>query len=164
MGKQRRSGDWMVARTQHKAEQIALRNLNAQGFETYLPLLRCQSVRGVRRVEPLFERYIFIKQTPQWRSINGTRGVHALFTYGETPALARAWEVEAIRASENELGYIDPYSRRDFKRGEEVSPRSGAFSGQIGKFAEMTSIERCLVLFEVLGKTVSVEMRVSALA
>lgn len=154
----------MVARTQHQAEHTALRHLGYQGYEAYLPLIRCQSVKGVRRIEPLFERYIFIRETAQWRSINGTRGIVALFTHGDVPVFAREFEVERFREAENDLGYIDPYSHRSFTAGQSVSPRSGAWTGQIGKFIGMTSTERCRVLFELLGNKVSVEMRVSALA
>lgn len=123
---------------------------------------------GVRRVTPLFEGYIFVRDCPQWRSISGTRGVKSLLLADGRPLHARDHEIQHIRSLEDDLGYCstspDDWARRGRKPGDLVSPRSGPWSGQIGKILEMPGRDRVTLLFSLLGKDVRVSVRTQDLA
>ena len=82
---------WYVARTLPQREFHAARQLNNQGFRTFVPRF-WKNRRHARKVEtisaPLFPRYIFVvvdRTRDRWRSINGTLGVDRLLMYGGEP-------------------------------------------------------------------------------
>lgn len=164
------SDNWIVAETRWGDEFVALRNLSHQEFDAYLPLMRLPANKcGVRRPVPLFEGYIFVRETSRWKSICGTRGVKtALVTDRGTPMYARACEIAHIRSLEDEIGYcsVSPadWARRGRKPGDLASPRSGPWSGQAGRIVEMSGRDRCVLLMSLLGRDVRVNMRTSELA
>lgn len=170
-----------MVRSHFGEEHTASRNLSAQGHEVYLPLTRLpRNIRtGVRRIVPLFEGYLFVRETPEWKSMNGTRGVQRVLTYsrgerGDTdnifPSRVLDRDISDIRRYEDDLGYLpaDPadWVSRDarLRAGDIVSPRSGPWTGQLGRILEMSTTQRCVVLFEMLGRGVRVTMRTSELA
>src|SRR5690349_23061473 len=75
---------WFAVNTQPFAEARAQRNLENQGFRTFMPRRRkmLRHARKLTTVEaPLFPRYLFISFDPrrdQWRKVNGTFGVSHL--------------------------------------------------------------------------------------
>lgn len=169
MGKRKtKSKDWFVVRSRWGDEFTAQRHLSRQGHEVYLPLMRLPRNRlGVRRVCPLFEGYLFIRQTPQWRHVFSTRGVFDVMRTAETPLRAKDHEIQRIRALEDELGYCstspEDWARRGRKPGDHASPRSGPWTGQLGRILEMDGRDRCVLLFSLLGRDVRVNMRTSDL-
>lgn len=175
----RKSRDWFVICSHFGEEHTASRNLSAQGHEVYLPLMRLpRNIRtGVRRAVPLFEGYLFIRETPTWKNANGTRGVQRVITYScgkrgddVLPSRVLDRDISAIRRCEDELGYLpaEPTdwvsSEARLRVGDIVSPRSGPWTGQLGRILELSAAQRCVVLFEMLGRGVRVTTRTSELA
>ncbi|UUZ76152.1 hypothetical protein LP414_33100 [Polaromonas sp. P1(28)-13] len=69
-------GDWYVAYTQPKREQVAVANLEQQGFEAYLPQYKTfkKSPAGLLvAFEPMFPRYVFFRPGNAGQSISGAR-------------------------------------------------------------------------------------------
>ena len=85
---------WYVIHTKPRQEQRALVNLEAQGYQCFLPLLQREAlVRGALYIhkEPLFARYLFIfldstQDGKSWSPIRSTLGVSKLLTFGSEPA------------------------------------------------------------------------------
>src|SRR5262245_59267691 len=78
---------WFLAHTQPKNEWKAELHLGAQGFRTYLPLIR-KTVRHARQLRtvraPLFPRYLFVildLKRDRWLLVRSTVGVSRLFTH-----------------------------------------------------------------------------------
>jgi transcription antitermination factor NusG len=70
---------WYAVYTHVNFEERVASALEAQGFEVYLPMLRCWDRRkGTLTWKPAFPRYLFVHclLTPsEWRAIKKTRGV-----------------------------------------------------------------------------------------
>ena len=79
---------WHVIRTKVREEFRALENLQAQGFEVFLPTCQVQKKQQGKvklATEPLFARYLFIRLsdiTSNWFPIRSTRGVAQLLRFG----------------------------------------------------------------------------------
>ena len=55
---------WYVIYTKSRKEKVALQNLNAQGYDAHLPLIKLEKIIRHKKAvieEPLFPRYLFIR-------------------------------------------------------------------------------------------------------
>jgi hypothetical protein len=85
---------WYVVYTKPRQEDIALINLERQGYQCYLPKMRIERIRRKKAVvlsEPMFPRYLFIRldsseQGKSWSPIRSTLGVARLVRFGTTAA------------------------------------------------------------------------------
>jgi len=156
------STQWYVVQTQVNSEAKAALNLRRQGFDIYLP--RClKRRRHARKVEitarPLFPRYLFVaidRTAQRWRSIQSTFGVARLILHGDEPASVPEGVVNAIKAREDENGYIVLNARPVFTRGDKVRVLAGAFIDNAGLFDGCADRDRVAILLEMLGRKVRV--------
>jgi hypothetical protein len=82
--------NWYLVHTKPRQEEIALANLERQGYECYLPQMRIERVRRRKAevtTEPMFPRYLFIRldssdQGKSWSPIRSTLGVSQLVHFG----------------------------------------------------------------------------------
>jgi transcriptional antiterminator RfaH len=158
---------WLVASTHQDGEFEARRELAKQGYEVEMPMMKTPRNRlGVSRAVPLFEGYVFVRETERWWSIRGTRGVAHLLMSCERPAVLADDELQFfLSVSVDDFGYyVDPVMKM-FKRGDAAIPRSGRFAGLEGKLTELDRDGRTEMLFSLLGREVrTTEYRVSELA
>ena len=157
---------WYVAVSQPRKEFFAKRNLDCQGFESFLPQID-GSVRRARKMEavrrPLFPRYLFVSLdlgVDRWRSVMGTFGISHLVMQGERPLAAAPGIVEALLAAQD-CGFD---FRHHLAVGQQVRFIFGPFADQIGRLAEMKDRERVQVLIEMLGAARRVRVDISSLA
>jgi len=150
---------WFVVRTHARAEDKAVRNLNQQGFETYLPRYR-RRVRHARRKEavlrPLFPGYLFVHLDPgrcRWRSINGTFGVRSILCNGDSPLPVPRGIVDEIKMREDETGAVK-LNNPVFVRGQVVRLLEGPLAELSGLFEEMRDENRAVLLASFLGRQV----------
>jgi transcriptional antiterminator RfaH len=79
---------WYAVFTKPRQEAVAVRHLNRQGFETYLPLMRRRRLRRgrlIRSEEPVFPRYVFLRvdlEQTNTASVRSTRGVVGFVRFG----------------------------------------------------------------------------------
>jgi transcriptional antiterminator RfaH len=153
---------WYVARTLPQRELHAERQLNNQGFRTFVPRY-WKNRRHARKVEtvsaPLFPRYIFVvvdRTRDRWRSINGTLGVDRLLMYGGEPQPVPLGVVENLVAAADLEGNI----RFDFhlKEGQNVKVMAGPFADFVGQLERLDDNGRVRVLLEILGGPVRVAL------
>ena len=86
---------WYVVHTKIRQEALAMTNLNRQGFECYMPMLKMEKMRRHKATlveEPMFPRYLFIRldtsgSGPSWSPIRSTLGVSQLVRFGGQPAV-----------------------------------------------------------------------------
>jgi transcriptional antiterminator RfaH len=155
---------WYAVHTQAHAERRAIEHLSRQGFRTYLPryLRRRRHARRVETVAaPLFPRYLFVTvdlATQRWRSIQSTVGVSRLVCNGDDPSPVPDSVVTALRAREDDRGFIQFDERRRFAQGDRIQVLDGAFCDCFGLFERMTDDERVAVLLDLLGRKVRVVM------
>lgn len=148
---------WYLVYCKPRQELTARRNLERQGYATYLPLARQGRRRGGRVssvVAPMFPRYLFIRlneQTDNWGPIRSTIGVVSLVRFGALPAAVPDRLVALLRAREDEKG-IQVLPLAQFRRGAKVRITDGGFAGYEGVFLARSGRERVTVLLEVLGR------------
>ena len=151
-----------VVQTQLNGEAKATQNLLRQGYDIYLPrfLKRRRHARKVDFVaRPLFPRYVFVAidmTTQRWRSIQSTFGVSRLVCNGDNPALVPEGVVRALRAREDDKGFIKMDSRPEFAPGDKVRVLAGAFMDNAGLFDGLADHDRVSILLDMLGRKVRV--------
>jgi transcriptional antiterminator RfaH len=157
---------WHVIHTKVKEEFRALENLQAQGFEVFLPTCQVQKkYQGKIKlaVEPLFSRYLFIRLSDvssNWFPIRSTRGVSQLLRFGalSEPVVLPDPIIDCLKercAKEEPLHEL-------FNSGEMLEITQGPFKGFVGFFEKLKTlpdgISRALLLVEVLGSTQKLEI------
>jgi transcriptional antiterminator RfaH len=148
---------WYVVQTHINAEAKAAANLALQGFSLYLPRYLKRRIDTVAR--PLFPRYLFVAMdvaAQRWRSIQSTIGVSHLVCRGTTPASVDDSVVNALKAREDECGFVRLERRSPFSPGDQVRVVDGAFVDSIALVEGVTDRERVSILLEFLGRKVRV--------
>lgn len=160
--------DWYLIHTKPRQEQVALENLQRQGFECYLPMLGIEKIRQGELVvceEALFPRYLFIRletgeSARSWSPIRSTKGVSRLVTFGVDPARIDDRLVTALRAREL-LTRNSPH--RLFAPGDRVCLTAGSFAGVEAVYQMADGEQRAMVLIELLSKPVAIRVAPASL-
>lgn len=159
---------WYVVQSQPNAEFKAVAHLNRQGFATYLPRYTKRR-RHARRVEhvpaPLFPRYLFVRldmATQRWRSISSTIGVSHLVCNGDVPIPIAQDVVNALKAREDERGFVRLQLRPNFRAGDKVRVLDGLFAECLGFYDSMRDSDRVAILLDLLGRKVRVTVDADA--
>jgi transcriptional antiterminator RfaH len=156
------SARWYVVQTQVNSEAKAAQNLLRQGFDIYLPryLKRRHHARKVDfAARPLFPRYMFVAidmATQRWRSIQSTFGVSRLVTNGDDPAIVPEGVIHALKAREDDKGFVRLDSKPAFAPGDKVRVLAGAFIDNAGLFSGLADHDRVSILLDMLGRKVRV--------
>jgi transcriptional antiterminator RfaH len=159
---------WYLVYCKPRGEELAKSNLERQGFETYLPLVRQPRRRMGRRimcVEPLFPRYLFIHldaQQDNWAPIRSTLGVTSLVRFGAEPAVVPVELIDMLRAREDAEG-IQDLPPVEPKPGERIRIVEGPMSGYEGVLLARTSRERVVVLLDIVGRKARAKVDLSHL-
>lgn len=159
---------WYLVYTKARQEELARVNLERQGYDTYLPLIRNarrRLGRRVIRVEPMFPRYLFIRldtESDNWSPIRSTLGVSKLVRFGSEPTPVPDRLVATLRQRDDESGVQD-IPLHEFKPGERVRVEEGPLSGYEGIFLARTSQERVLVLLDIVGREARTKLDISAI-
>ena len=153
---------WYCARTKPKHEHIAAANLQRHlGLEVFNPRLKIERVtrRGmVKRVEPLFPCYLFVRTVGHtMNEIRYVAGVSTLVHFGqEIPTVADSI-IEELRQcfQEDEFLAVEDC----IHPGAEVSVANGAFQGfQAIVLRVLPARQRVQVLLDILGRQTLVEV------
>lgn len=155
------SSQWYLAQLKPNCGSIALRNLQRQGFECFLPLER-RTCRRANRLSTVtsayFPGYLFVSVLPDsapWRAIRSTHGVARLVSFGPQPAPVPAHIVTELMQSCDADGCIRP--QLEFAEGDGVCIAHGPLASFIGRIDRLAPEERAWVLLDIMGK----ETRVS---
>jgi transcription antitermination factor NusG len=159
---------WHVVLTHQFCEAEAHKELTKQDYECAYPMMKLPTnSRGIQRVVPLFEGYVFVRESDRWWSIRGTRGVAHLLMGCERPAVLADDELQFfLSVCVDEFGYYTDPVVPVFRVGDEACPRfgSGGFDRQYGEITKLDRDGRCELLYRLLGRDVRVTVPVSALA
>ena len=153
---------WSVAMVQPNAENRAILNLKRQEFDCYCPRFTeviVQNGKKVSRSGPLFSRYVFVYIENAWSSILGTFGVTKLILNGDRPATVSESLIDELRTRSGDKGFIDLTEHETrHKQGDEVQVLAGPFYGFKGIYQAKSPKEREIVLLNMLGRSVRVEL------
>jgi transcriptional antiterminator RfaH len=152
---------WYLVYTKPRQEDVALMNLERQGYTCYLPMRRMERIRrrkGELATEVMFPRYLFIRldssdQGKSWSPIRYTSGVSHLVQFGTRMAKVNDALVDLLRQRERALP-PEPI----FHNGEVVVINEGPFSGIEAIYQLLDAERRALILLEILTKPVSMQI------
>lgn len=146
---------WYALSTKPRQEELADRNLQRLGVETFYPQLRENRVVRRRRqttVGPLFPGYLFVRfdAERQYRAVNFAQGVRKLLTFGDEFATVDEAVIAALRGR-LEDGYVT-LRPAPLAPGQRVRISDGPFSGLEAIFErDMSGSERVVVLLRTLA-------------
>jgi len=169
---QHRKNFWTVLETKSATSGEAMQHAARQGFECYHPKYREAPVRGVRKIVPLFPRYLFVlvRRSQNWRPLAYTRDIKRVILGAgtDTPAIVPHSEIERLRSLENEIGYVEPDFTQppSFVAEQAVVGERGLFRDKHGIYKGLVGnrADRVRVLFEIIGRPVVHEMSAYDLA
>ena len=148
---------WYIVQFKPNSHKIALRNLQRQGFETFLPMhevTRRTAAKFETAIRPLFAGYMFVacdpKQAP-WRLINSTYGISRMLSFAKDgPKPMPGALIAGLRARCDNVGKVAPLE--NFEAGQSVEMHSGPFANFIATVDQMASDARVWVLLDFMGK------------
>ena len=156
------TGNWYLVQFKRNSHQIADRNLNHQGFKTFLPLQHFTSRRGsefLASTKPLFPGYMFVRIKPDgapWQKINSTLGVSRLICQDGAPKKVPTEVVSGLISRCDSLGrLLHPTA---VHRGDTVEIHSGALANFIATVDTIDSNSRIWVLMDIMGQITRVQV------
>ena len=152
---------WYLVHTKPRQEDIALANLERQGYECYLPQMRIERIRRRKAeiaTEPMFPRYLFVRldssdQGKSWSPIRSTLGVSQLVHFGAQAAKVDDALVDLLRERERALP-----TEAMFHSGDSVVIADGPFAGIEAIYQTADAERRAFILLEILSKPVSMHI------
>jgi transcriptional antiterminator RfaH len=152
---------WYLVHTKPRQEDVALANLQRQGYECYLPLMRIERIRRRKAevaTEPMFPRYLFIQldssdQGKSWSPIRSTLGVSQMVHFGARAAKVDDALVDLLRQREQAMP-VDAM----FHSGDSVVITDGPFAGIEAIYQTADADRRAFILLEILSKSVSMQI------
>jgi transcriptional antiterminator RfaH len=152
---------WYLVHTKPRQEDIALANLERQGYQCYLPQMRIERIRRRKAeiaTEPMFPRYLFIRldssdQGKSWSPIRSTLGVSQLVHFGARAAKVDDTLVDLLRQREQALP-----TEAMFASGDSVVITDGPFAGIEAIYQTADAERRAFILLEILAKPVSMHI------
>ena len=163
---------WYLVQCKPNAAQIAVRNLENQSFDTFLPLQKLTKRKGKIfqcQIRPLFPGYLFVQIDPDqgpWRQVNSTRGVARLVRLGSKPSVVPNEIVKALMTQCDEKSILSQTSRvqsSQLHTGNLAKVTQGPFSGFIATISDIEPNNRINILIEIMGQTTKVAINAGAL-
>ena len=154
---------WYLVTTKVRQEKLAKENLDRQGYEVYLPMLRVRRKRRdkfVHVVEPMFPRYLFVRldrKYDNWSPIRSTYGVSGIVYFGNIPARISDELITVLRHRDDENG-VQEIPEPEFQVGDTVRIAEGVMAGYEGIIHAKSSKERILILLDIAGKYAKVDV------
>jgi transcriptional antiterminator RfaH len=148
--------EWFILNFKPNSHFKAVRNLNQQGFETFLPLHEITS-RKVSRFnntnQPIFPGYMFIKfdsTRTEWRRINNTYGVSQLITFNSILKSIPTEVIDNLIARCDLGGKLLPI--KNLKKGDRVKVLKGPFANFIATIETYETDQRIWILMDLMGR------------
>ena len=155
--------DWYLIQIKRNSYQIADRNLNQQGFKTFLPLQDVTSRRGSKfstNIKPLFPGYMFVRAKSNgvpWQKINSTLGVSRLICQDGVPKKVPTEVVSSLISRCDTLGRLIPSN--SVQCGDTVEIHSGPLANFIATVDTIDSNRRIWVLMDIMGQITRVQVK-----
>ena len=157
----RSTESWYLVHTKPRQEDVALTNLQRQGYECYLPQMRIERIRRRKAeiaTEPMFPRYLFIQldssdQGKSWSPVRSTLGVSQLVHFGARAAKVDDALIELLRRREQAMP-LDAM----FHSGDAVIITDGPFAGIEAIYQTADADRRAFILLDILSKPVSMQI------
>ena len=155
------SKEWFILQFKSNSHHLAAKNLNRQGFETFLPLHETTSRRLSRFIntsKPLFPGYMFIrfdKAESEWHKINSTYGVSRLITFNSILKSIPTTFVDHLKKRYDLSGKLIPIQK--LKKGDQVTVLKGPFANFIATVEKYESDQRIWILMDLMSRKTKIQ-------
>ncbi len=156
---------WFVVVSKPRQEKTAFEHLQRQGFECFLPMAenpyQRRSKKNQEIIEPLFPRYLFLNAIAEFQNlapVRSTKGVISMVRFGTELAVIPDSIIDGIKqriTPETGLIKIEPV---EIKPGDRVKVFDGPLAGLNGIVQEKNSERRAIILMELLGRPIKVQV------
>ena len=150
------SKEWFILQLKANSHQLAKKNLNQQGFETFLPLhettLRKAS-RFISTAQPLFPGYMFVtfdRAESEWHKIKNTYGVSRLVTFNSILKSIPTKFINDLISRYDLSGNLIPI--KELKKGDQVKVSKGPFANFIATVETYETDQRIWILMDLMGR------------
>jgi len=157
--------NWFAVVSKPRQEQIALDNLQRQGFECFLPMAenpyQRRSKKHLKIIEPLFPRYLFLNAIAELQNlapVRSTLGVISMVRFGNELAVISESIIKAIKKRVEPDSGLIKIKPIEIKAGDKVRVFDGPLAGIDGIVAENNSKNRALILMELMGRPTKVQV------
>ena len=155
------SKEWFILQFKSNSHHLAAKNLNQQGFETFLPLHETTSrtlSRFINTSKPLFPGYMFIKfdrAESEWHKINSTYGVSRLITFNSILKSIPTILVDHLMKRYDLSGKLIPIQK--LKKGDHVTVLKGPFANFIANIEKYETDQRICILMDLMGRKTKIQ-------
>jgi transcriptional antiterminator RfaH len=155
------SKEWFILQFKSNSHHLAEKNLNRQGFETFLPLHNTTTRRLSRfmsATKPLFPGYMFIrfdKAETEWNKINNTYGVSRLITFNSSLKSIPTSFVNSLMMQYDLSGKLLPM--KTLKKGDHVTVVQGPFANFIATVEKYEADQRIYILMDLMGRKTKIQ-------
>ena len=155
------SKEWFVLQFKPNSHYQATKNLNQQGFETFLPLHNStirKSSRFISTKKPLFPGYMFItfdRADNDWHKINNTYGVSKLVTFNSKLKPISTIFIDNLMVRYDLSGKLLPIKK--LKKGDQVKVLEGPLADFIATVETYETEQRIWILMDLMGRKVKIQ-------
>ena len=151
---------WIAVYTKPRHERTAESELQAKGFEVFLPMLRERRKWSDRKkwVDfPLFRSYIFVRtKTKNALFVLQTHGVVKVVKFGGEVAVVQDESIRAIKLMVD--GGYSPVATDYFVKGDPGYVKEGPLKGLVGEVVRIDNHDRLLIRVDAIQHSVSVQI------
>ena len=155
------SKEWFILQFKSNSHHLAAKNLNRQGFETFLPLHDTTSrslSRFINTSKPLFPGYMFVRfdrAESEWHKINNTYGVSRLITFNSILKSIPTIFVDHLMKRYDLSGKLIPIQK--LKKGDHVTVLKGPFANFIATVEKYEADQRISILMDLMGRKTKIQ-------
>jgi len=155
------SKEWFILQFKPNSQHQATRNLNQQGFETFLPLHDTTTrklTQFINTSKPLFPGYMFIRfdrTEPEWRKINNTYGVSRLITFNSILKSIPTRFIDDLMKRYDLSNKLLPIQK--LKKGDQVTVLTGPFANFIATVEKYEADQRIWILMDLMGRNTRIQ-------
>ena len=153
---------WYLVQLKPNSFRLAERNLQRQGFETFLPLQeisRRKNSRFTADFRPLFPGYMFVCfeiNAPLWHKINSTIGVSRLVTFANQYKPIPLNLISNLMLRCNKEGKLLPPKK--LNTGDSIKILNGPFANFVTSVERIDARQRIWVLMEFMGQRTKMQI------
>ena len=161
------SKEWFIVQFKPNKQNQAAKNLNRQGFETFLPLIDTtlrETSRFINTTRPLYPGYMFItfdRTKYKWHKINNTYGVSRLLTFNSTLKSIPATFINNLMERCDSSGKLLPIKK--IKKGGQAKVLKGPFASFVATIEKYEDEQRVWVLFDLMGRKTKIQIATDCL-
>lgn len=147
--------NWIIVQVKRNATRLAVRNLERQGVETFVPEIEKtikKNNKFLNKKSCVFPGYIFVgfsHENFNWIKINSTYGVSKILFFNNKPAKIPYDLIVALKKRYE--ANINPAFNAGLQKGDLIKFDKGPFADLIAEVEKIEENSRIWVLFEVLG-------------